>query len=67
MINTMSPPVLWPALLRLHRKLRVGRAARRERKHYQLEVERLPDRLLRDVGIYERPPRSFYRSPRVWF
>jgi hypothetical protein len=66
MINTMTPPVLWPALVRLHNRLRVGLAARRERKHYQLEVERLPDRLLRDVGIYERPARRVHTASRPW-
>ena len=66
MINTMTPPVLWPELVRLRRRLRTALAAQRKRKLHQLEVERLPDRLLRDVGIHERPARRLHAASRHW-
>ena len=64
MINTMTPPVLWPALRRGWRHLQANRAERRMRRTTQLQVHGLSDRMLRDIGLYERLPRRPHIVPR---
>lgn len=55
MINTMTAPVLWPALLRLLRRLGEARAKRREQRRLRHDMDRIPERLLRDVGLRRMP------------
>lgn len=65
MINTISPPVLWPELQRKWRRLRANRADRRMRLAMQADLDRLNDRMLRDIGLHERPSGRPHRSPHI--
>lgn len=65
MINTMTPPVLWPEFKHLAGRLATAFAERRARQRARLVLDNLSDRMLRDIGIPERGPRSLGHSPQI--